>query len=57
MSIKPEVGEALVEVVETQAAAIHKLVSELLLYESAEDIAAHVPELSSSEEQRNTLGI
>ena len=43
--MRNEVDEALIDTVEVMAICIKKLTRELMLYESGEDIASHIPEL------------
>jgi hypothetical protein len=47
--LRNEVDEALIDTVEVMAICIKKLTRELMLYESGEDIASHIPELADAD--------
>jgi hypothetical protein len=55
--MRPEIGEALADVIELQALTIRKLTERLEIYESADETLMHVPEIAEAEAYMGKLGL
>jgi hypothetical protein len=54
-ALSAEIADLLIEIIDLMAVCIEKLVRELMQYESADDIRAHIPELANANRHKRRL--